>query len=86
MISQVETDIKFSGYIATQEDDVARLRKIEGVRIPKDFVYDDVVSLSREIREKLERIRPENLGHALRISGVTPAAISVLMIHLSARS
>lgn len=83
VITQVETDIKFAGYISTQEDDVARFRKLESIPIPDDFVYETVSSLSGEVREKLIRIRPASLGHAMRISGVTPAAISVLMVYLN---
>lgn len=86
VVQQVETDIKFEGYISAQEQSISRFRKFEDMRIPEDFSYEEVPSLSREVREKLIRIRPASLGHASRISGVTPAAISVLMIHLSARS
>ncbi len=86
VLFQVETDIKFEGYISAQEDNVSRFRKLEGIPIPDDFMYEDVASLSREVREKLIRVRPASLGHAMRISGVTPAAISVLMVHLSAKS
>jgi tRNA uridine 5-carboxymethylaminomethyl modification enzyme len=85
-VQQVETDIKFSGYIEAQEEEVVRLGKMESIRIPEGFMYNEVHSLSREVREKLAKIRPANLGHAARIEGVTPAAISMLMVHLSARS
>jgi tRNA uridine 5-carboxymethylaminomethyl modification enzyme len=86
VVQQVETDIKFEGYISAQENSISRFRKLEDMRIPDNFSYDEVPSLSREVREKLMRIRPASLGHASRISGITPAAISVLMIHLSART
>jgi tRNA uridine 5-carboxymethylaminomethyl modification enzyme len=82
VLQQVETDIKFHGYLAAQAEEVDRLQRLEQVLIPKSFDYDDVPSLSREIVEKLNRVRPASLGHAMRISGVTPAAISVLMVHL----
>jgi tRNA uridine 5-carboxymethylaminomethyl modification enzyme len=82
IVAQVETDIKFEGYISSQEEEVARFRKLEMMRIPDHFVFESVPSLSREVIEKLNAVRPANLGHALRISGVTPAAISILMVHL----
>lgn len=82
VIQQVEIEIKYQGYIDVQEQDVARFRKLESIHIPQNFSYDAVSSLSREVRDKLKKMQPTNLGHALRISGVTPAAISILMVHL----
>ncbi len=82
----VETEIKYDGYLAQQERMVARLREAESRRIPGDFDYRSVPGLSREIREKLERVRPETLGQAGRIPGVTPAAIAVLDCYLSLRA
>jgi tRNA uridine 5-carboxymethylaminomethyl modification enzyme len=79
---QVELEVKYAGYIRKQEELVERFRSMERVRIPEDMRYDTTVGLSNEIKEKLARIRPMTLGQATRISGVTPAAISILMIQL----
>jgi tRNA uridine 5-carboxymethylaminomethyl modification enzyme len=78
----VELEVKYSGYIKKQEEMVERFRSMECVRIPEDMRYDTTPGLSTEIREKLARIRPMTLGQATRISGVTPAAISILMVQL----
>ena len=81
----VETQIKYEGYIQQQLRDVERLRSLEGKHIPADFNYQQVGGLSREMVEKLSLVRPDSLGQASRIPGVTPAAISVLNIHLELR-
>src|SRR5262245_26550043 len=83
---QAEVAVKYSGYIQRQLEAVARFRKMEDARLPEDFDYASVPGLSREVREKLTLIRPRSLGQAYRISGVTPAAISVLSIHLKKQS
>jgi tRNA uridine 5-carboxymethylaminomethyl modification enzyme len=79
---QVELEVKYAGYIKKQEELVERFRRMEQVRIPEDMSYRDTPGLSNEIREKLSAIRPMTLGQATRISGVTPAAISILMVQL----
>ena len=79
----VETEVKYSGYIAQQERQIRRLREAEGRAIPGRFSYGAIPGLSREIREKLERVRPETLGQAARIPGVTAAAVAVLDVYLS---
>jgi tRNA uridine 5-carboxymethylaminomethyl modification enzyme len=79
----VETEVKYDGYLRQQERMVERLREAERRRIPEAFDYGSVPGLSREIREKLERVRPETLGQASRIPGVTPAAIAVLDCYLT---
>ncbi len=81
-IRVVETEIKYEGFIKRQLGDVSRFGKIEGVRIPETIDYKKIPSLSSEIKEKLSMIKPVNLGQASRISGVTPAAISILMIYI----
>jgi len=78
----VEVEIKYDGFIRRQSSDVERLGKVEKIKIPRDFDYRTVNGLSMEIREKLSAIRPVTLGQASRISGVTPAALSILLIHL----
>ena len=79
---QVEIQVKYRGYIEIQEKEVRKFRKIEQITIPSDYDYDRVESLSLEVREKLSRIHPLSLGQASRIPGITPAAISILMIYL----
>jgi tRNA uridine 5-carboxymethylaminomethyl modification enzyme len=83
VLDTVETEIKYSGYIGQQERQVARLKDSERRAIPCGFAYDSIPGLSREVRQKLERVRPETLGQAARIPGVTPAAIAVLDVYLS---
>ena len=79
----METEFKYSGYIAQQQRLVARLRDAESRRIPAEFTYRGVPGLSNEASEKLGRVRPETLGQASRIPGITPAAIAVLDVYLS---
>jgi len=81
-IEQIEISAKYSGYIARQHDEVERAAHFENLKLPADFDYGQVKALSFEVRQKLDKHRPETLGLASRISGVTPAAISLLMIHL----
>lgn len=81
-IVTVETEVKFAGYLKRQEADIERLRRMEEVRIPTGFGYDRIKGLSIEVRERLTQIAPSTLGQASRISGVTPAALSLLAIHL----
>ncbi len=83
---QVEIQVKYQGYIERQLEQVERSRKLEGTRIPDGFDYAGIPGMTAEVREKLIRFRPDTLGQASRIQGVTPAAISVLSIALKARS
>jgi tRNA uridine 5-carboxymethylaminomethyl modification enzyme len=78
----IETGIKYEGYIRRQTEEVERLKRTESMALPPDIRYEDVHGLSTEIREKLKAIRPSSIGQAGRIQGVTPAAISMLMVHL----
>lgn len=82
---QVEIQVKYKGYIDRQEEQIARLKRQEETCIPPDFDYGALPGLTTEVREKLERFRPDTLGQALRIQGVTPAAISILTIALKGR-
>ena len=82
---QVEIRTKYAGYIERQQDEIARLRASEDTRLPMDIDYTGISGLSREIQAKLGSARPETLGQASRIPGVTPAAISLLLIHLKKR-
>jgi tRNA uridine 5-carboxymethylaminomethyl modification enzyme len=80
----VETEIKFAGYLEQQRRHVTRLKKAESQRIPETFRYAGIPGLSREMIEKMERVRPRTLAQASRIPGVTPAAVSILNLHLEA--
>ncbi|MBL8250525.1 MAG: tRNA uridine-5-carboxymethylaminomethyl(34) synthesis enzyme MnmG, partial [Candidatus Competibacter sp.] len=79
---QVEIQAKYAGYIDRQQDEIERQRRHEELALPADFDYAQVRGLSREVSEKLSRHRPQTLGQAGRISGVTPAALSLLLVHL----
>ncbi len=83
VLQTVETELKYSGYIAQQRRQIDRLRDAEGRHIPGDFSYSDIPGLSVEVQEKLRKVRPETLGQAGRIPGVTPAAVAVLDVYLS---
>ena len=82
---QAEVEVKYAGYIDRQMEMVERFKKIENVRVPEDLDYLDIRGLSREVCEKLTKIKPKSLGQASRISGITPAAISLLSIYLRKR-
>lgn len=79
---QVEIQIKYEGYIARQQEEIDRQQTYEGQEIPDEFDFEGITSLSFEVRQKLKAHRPQTVGQASRISGVTPAAISLLLIHL----
>ncbi len=81
-IEQVEIALKYKGYIERQKDEVAKTLAHETMELPSDLDYDKVIGLSFEVRQKLKTVRPETLGQAGRISGVTPAAVSLLLVHL----
>jgi len=81
----VEIEIKYEGYIQKQLREIERFKNMERVKIPLDFEYSTVHGLSNELKEKLVSIKPTTLGQAARIEGITPAAISVLMVALKAR-
>ena len=83
---QVEIKTKYAGYIDRQQDEIAKLRASEDTKLPDDLDYASISGLSKEIQFKLGNTRPATLGQASRIPGVTPAAISLLLIHLKKRS
>ena len=82
---QVEIRIKYDGYIRRQLDDVEQFRKLEGKLLPEGIDYQSIPSLRLEARQKLDRIRPRSFGQASRISGVSPADITALMIYVAGR-
>jgi len=79
---QVEIEVKYDGYHKRQMEQIARFQRLEDVRFPEGFDFSSLIGLSTEVKEKLTGIRPLSLGQASRISGVTPAAISILMVNL----
>jgi tRNA uridine 5-carboxymethylaminomethyl modification enzyme len=83
VFTTVETEAKYAGYITQQERQINRLQNAEARRIPDSFEFRGIPGLSREIQDKLERVRPASLGQAGRIPGVTPAAVAVLDVYLS---
>jgi tRNA uridine 5-carboxymethylaminomethyl modification enzyme len=83
LLTTVETEVKYSGYIAQQRRQIERLRASESRNIPDRFCFKQIPGLSCEIQQKLERVRPATLGQAARIPGVTPAAIAILDVYLS---
>jgi tRNA uridine 5-carboxymethylaminomethyl modification enzyme len=82
VLEQVEIAAKYAGYIDRQKEGVGRAARFEHLRLPEDLDYNAVTALSHEVRQRLQAQRPETLGQASRISGVTPAAISLLLVHL----
>jgi len=85
VLEQVAIQAKYEGYIRRQEQEVARLRTMEERSLPPDLDYQDISGLSREAREKLDRIRPASVGQAARIGGISPADVSLLLVHLELR-
>ena len=83
VVTTIETEVKYAGYMDQQDKQVQRLRDSEARRVPEVLDYAAIPGLSREVRDKLLRVRPETLGQAARIPGVTPAAIAVLDVYLN---
>ena len=81
----MEIGVKYAGYVDRQRDDIARQRRHEETRFPDGFVYTGIPGLSAELQGKLNSVKPETLGQAQRIPGMTPAALSLLLVHLSKR-
>jgi tRNA uridine 5-carboxymethylaminomethyl modification enzyme len=82
VVEQVEISAKYSGYIDRQQDEINRAAHYEGLKLPQDLDYAQVTSLSVEARQRLAKYKPETLGQASRLSGITPATVSLLLIHL----
>ena len=81
-VDEIEASVKYEGYIKRQKIDIERLQRNENTPIPKHIDYEKVVGLSNEVKQKLSEARPASLARASRLPGVTPAAISLLMIYL----
>lgn len=82
VIEQAEIQVKYSGYIEKEKNNADKLNRLEDVKIPENFDYDKIVSISIESREKLKKIKPVTISQASRISGVTPTDISILLVHM----
>ena len=82
---QIEIGVKYSGYLARQQEDIERNRRHEDTEIPEDFEYKNISGLGNELEAKLLKVRPQTIGQAQRIPGMTPAAISLLLVTLSKR-
>lgn len=85
LISQLEIEVKYAGYVARQQQEIERSAGNEALRLPADLDYATVTGLSKEVQQKLNTWKPETIGQAGRIQGITPAAISLLMVHLKKR-
>jgi len=82
VLDQAEIQVKYEGYMKRQTEEIEKSKKLEEISFPEEFDFGSIIGLSAEVMEKLEKIRPRSLGQASRISGVTPAAISILMVNL----
>jgi tRNA uridine 5-carboxymethylaminomethyl modification enzyme len=82
VLEQTEIQVKYSGYIAKEKLNADKLQRLEGVKIPENFDYDKLKSLSTEARQKLKKIQPRTVSQASRISGVSPSDISVLLVYM----
>jgi tRNA uridine 5-carboxymethylaminomethyl modification enzyme len=82
VLEQVEIQVKYSGYIEKEKNNAEKLTRLEGIKIPKNFDYSKLKSLSFEAREKLSKIQPTTISQASRISGVSPNDISVLLVFM----
>ncbi len=83
---QIEIQAKYAGYLVRQQAEIARLQRHQKQALPPELDYNDVRGLSNEVCEKLQAVRPQTVGQATRIPGITPAAISLLLIHLKKRN
>ena len=82
VVNMVEVEVKYEGYIARQREDAERLRRQEGQMIPEELEYSEIGGLSTEVVERLTEVSPRSIGQASRISGITPAALSIIMVHI----
>ena len=82
-IAHIETELRYTGYLEREAKTAAKMKNLDGAKIPEDFDYDSVVGLRAECLQKLKHFRPDSLGHALRISGVTPADVQLVSVIIS---
>jgi tRNA uridine 5-carboxymethylaminomethyl modification enzyme len=84
--AQIEVHARYAGYIERQQEEIERARRNEETMLPQDLDYTRLSGLSHEVRQKLAEVRPATLGQAARVPGVTPAAVSILLVHLKKRA
>ena len=85
-IDKIEAEVKYEGYIKRQNQEIKKLQKNENTPIPKNTSFLNIVGLSNEVKQKLEEARPESIARATRLPGITPAAISLLLVHLKRKA
>ena len=83
---QLEIETHYKGYIRKQESDILSLKNDEKIKIPKDLNYNDIISLSNEIKEKLNKIKPANIAQASRVDGITPSSINLILSYIKNRA
>ena len=82
VLLDIETKKKYAGYIERQNKEIKKIQKYENAKIPEEITFSDIVGLSNEVKQKLEKVLPKTIAHAQRIPGITPAAISLLLVHI----
>ena len=82
VLLDIETKKKYAGYIERQNKEIKKIQKYENAKIPEEIIFSDIVGLSNEVKQKLEKVLPKTIAHAQRIPGITPAAISLLLVHI----
>ena len=82
VLLEIETKKKYAGYIERQNKEIKKIQKYENAKIPEEIIFSDIVGLSNEVKQKLEKVLPKTIAHAQRIPGITPAAISLLLVHI----
>ena len=86
VIEQVEIDVKYAGYLSRMQDEIDKVKRNEETLLPESLDYDAIEGLSNEVKQKLKEYRPNTIGQAGRVQGVTPAALSLLLVHLKKRA
>jgi tRNA uridine 5-carboxymethylaminomethyl modification enzyme len=79
---EIETSKKYEGYIERQKKEIKKIKKYENAKIPKNIIFKEIKGLSNEAKQKLTKVLPKTIAHAQRIPGITPATISLLLVHL----
>jgi tRNA uridine 5-carboxymethylaminomethyl modification enzyme len=82
IVESAEIKIKYEGYIQREKSVAEKIKRLEDLKIPEDIIYSELMSISTEGRQKLERIKPESIGQATRISGVSPSDINILLMYM----
>jgi tRNA uridine 5-carboxymethylaminomethyl modification enzyme len=82
VLLDIETTKKYAGYIERQHKEIRKIKKYENAKIPKEIIFSEITGLSNEVKQKLEKVLPKTIAHAQRIPGITPAAISLLLVHI----